>query len=138
MDKKRKKAVTFGVFDLTHSGHFNLITNAYLKGLDVYVVVWSDESLKKYKSDFKLSEETRKVNVENFIYVKEVKILSRDSFEEKKNYIDEIGAETIFFGEDNRENPWIKEFVEKTNVEVVWLPRTQNISSTILKKKLDI
>lgn len=140
--KKYKHGYTQGVYDMFHVGHLNLINKAKENCEFLTVGVNGDELVNSYKHKVPVICETdRKKIVENIKAVDEAIIA--DTLDKVK-MLDKIGFDAIFIGDDWKDNPrWKKteEELAKYNVDVVYLPYTQNISSTMLrdveKSKID-
>ncbi len=127
-----KKIITYGTFDLLHYGHINLLRRA--KALGDYLVValstdefnWNEKQKKCY-----FSYEERKSLLEAIRYVDLV--IPEESWEQKKSDIKEFRIDTFVMGND-----WEGKFDElKELCEVVYLPRTPEISTTQIKKDLN-
>lgn len=138
MEKKMKIGYTQGVFDMFHIGHLNLLNNAKAQCDYLIVGVNSDELVESYKHKVPVvCQEFRKVIVENIKAVDEAHIVGTlDKLEILKN----ISFDTIFIGDDwkgsQRWNATV-ETLKKKGIQVVFLPYTQNISSTQLRSKKD-
>lgn len=133
-----KIGYTQGVFDMFHIGHLNLLNNAKAQCDYLIVGVNSDELVESYKHKVPVvCQEFRKVIVENIKAVDEAHIVGTlDKLEILKN----ISFDTIFIGDDwkgsQRWNATV-ETLKKKGIQVVFLPYTQNISSTQLRSKKD-
>ena len=125
-----RKAITYGTFDLFHIGHLNVLQRA--KGdMDYLVVaVSTDEfNLGKGKKTI-IPFEQRLEIVKNIKCVDEV--IAETSWEQKKEDIVKYKIDRFIIGDD-----WKGKFDElKELCEVVYLSRTENISTTSLKKAL--
>ena len=127
-----QKVITYGTFDLLHRGHINLLRRAKELGDYLIVGLSSDEfnSLKKKKSFY--SYEERKLVLEAVRYVDEV--IPENSWEQKRSDIKSMGIGTFVMGDD-----WKGRFDElKDLCEVVYLPRTEGVSTTLTKAMLRI
>lgn len=127
-----KKILTYWTFDLLHIWHINILKRA--KELWDYLIVWlsSDEfnNIKNKKSFY--SYEERKYLLESIKYVDEV--ISENNWEQKKDDIKKYWINTFVIWND-----WEWKFDElKKLCNVIYLPRTPNISTTNLKKSLKI
>ena len=126
-----KIGITFGTYDLFHIGHLNIIKRA--KELCDYLVVGvsSDElnfSKKQFYPIFKLKD--RKIIVESLKYTD--KVFTEESLEKKREYILKYKADLLIMGDD-----WKGKFDEFKDIcKVVYLPRTKDISTTLLKVKI--
>ena len=127
-----KKVITYGTFDLLHTGHINILRRA--KALGDYLVVGlsSDEfnAIKDKKAYH--SFEDRKFILEAIKYVDEV--IEEDNWGQKITDIKENNIDVFVMGDD-----WENKFDElKEYCEVVYLPRTQGISTTQIKEELKL
>lgn len=125
-----KKVLTYGTFDLIHRGHINILKRAKTLGDYLIVGISSDEfnALKGKKSYYTFEE--RKYILEAIRYVDLV--IKEDHWEQKKSDIKEHGIDVFVMGDD-----WEGKFDElKELCEVVYLPRTENISTTKIKNDL--
>ncbi|WP_455540009.1 glycerol-3-phosphate cytidylyltransferase [Terrisporobacter sp.] len=125
-----KRVMTYGTFDLLHYGHINLLKRS--KDLGDYLIVGlsSDEfnALKGKKSV--MSFEERKEILQNIRYVD--KVVKESNWEQKVEDIKKYNIDVFVIGDD-----WEGKFdFLKEYCEVVYLPRTKSISTTLLKKIL--
>lgn len=129
-----KRVITYGTFDLLHHGHINLLRRAKELGDYLVVVVSSDEFniIEKNKVCY-FNYEHRKSLVEAIRYVDLV--IPETSWEQKRSDVKEYHIDTFVMGDD-----WIGEFdyLKEEGVEVVYLPRTKEISTTKIKKDLSM
>ena len=128
-----KKVFTVGVYDLLHLGHINLFKNARALGDELTVAVQTDECILKYKPEARMvnSTEKRLFMVSSIRYVDHV-ITYEDVDEIVKNVDFDIfakGPDQIHAG-FQRAVEWCKEHGK----EVVIIPRTEGISSTMLRE----
>lgn len=127
-----KRVITYGTFDLLHYGHINLLRRA--KALGDYLVVvlstdefnWNEKQKKCY-----FTYEQRKALLESIRYVDLV--VPETCWEQKKTDVHEYHIDTFVMGDD-----WQGkfDFLKDEGVEVVYLPRTPEISTTQIKKDL--
>ena len=127
-EKEYKIGYTTGVFDMFHIGHLNILKRA--KSLGDYLIVGlsSDEfnELKGKKSV--MSYEERKEILESIRYVD--KVIKESSWEQKVDDIIKYNIDVFVIGDD-----WEGKFdFLKEYCEVVYLPRTKSISTTLLKE----
>ena len=126
-----KKVITYGTFDLLHYGHVNLLRRAKELGDYLIVAISTDEinwNQKKKKCYF--SYEERKHLVEAIRYVDLV--IPEEDWEQKISDVKEFKVDTFVIGDD-----WKGKFdFLKDYCEVVYLPRTPEISTTQIKKDL--
>ncbi len=127
-----KRVITYGTFDLLHYGHINLLKRA--KALGDYMIValstdefnWNEKQKKCY-----FTYEIRKQFLEAIRYVDLV--IPEENWEQKVSDIKEYHIDTFVMGGD-----WTGKFdyLKDNGVEVVYLSRTPEISTTKLKKNL--
>ena len=121
--------ITFGNFDLFHLGHLRLLERAKALGDKLIVGVSTDEMSEKEKGKKCIfSQYERAEIVKACKYVDEV--FFEESLSKKEEYIRKYGADILVMGED-----WKGKF-DDMPCKVVYLPRTDGISTTILKEKL--
>ena len=125
-----KKVITYGTYDLLHVGHINLLRRARDLGDYLIVVVSSDEfnAIKGKKAYY--SFEDRKKILEAIRYVDEV--LPEYTWEQKIDDVVNNNVDVFVMGDD-----WTGKFdFLKDYCEVVYLPRTEGISTTKIKQDL--
>jgi len=126
-----KKVITYGTYDLLHYGHVNLLRHAKEYGNYLIVALSTDEfnwNMKQKKSYF--SYEERKHLVEAIRYVDLV--IPENNWEQKISDIKEFKVDVFVIGDDWRGKfDFLKEYCE-----VVYLPRTPEISTTQIKENL--
>ena len=125
-----KKVITYGTYDLLHVGHINLLRRARELGDYLIVVVSSDEfnAIKGKKAYY--SFEDRKKILEAIRYVDEV--LPEYTWEQKIDDVVNNNVDIFVMGDD-----WTGKFdFLKEYCEVVYLPRTEGISTTKIKQDL--
>ena len=127
-----RRVITYGTFDLLHYGHINLLRRAKQYGDYLIVALSTDEfnwKEKRKKSFF--SFEQRKQLLESIRYVDLV--IPEENWEQKRSDIKEYHIDTFVMGDD-----WKGKFDELGELcEVVYLPRTPEISTTQIKKELN-
>ena len=125
-----KKVITYGTFDLLHSGHINILKRAKDLGDYLIVGISTDEFnlLKGKKSYF--SYEERNLLVESLNYVDEV--IPEKDWQQKILDVVENNVDIFVMGND-----WEGQFdFLKEYCQVVYFPRTQGISTTKIKLEL--
>lgn len=122
-----KTIITFGTYDLLHIGHVRLLQRAAELGDKLIVgVSCSDLNRSKKGRAPVYTTQDRMDIVMALECVDEVFV--EESLEKKGDYIKEHGADVLVMGDD-----WIGRFDEyKSICDVVYLPRTQGISTTKL------
>lgn len=125
-----KKVITYGTFDLLHYGHISLLKRAKELGDYLVVALSTDEfnAIKGKKAHF--SYEERKVILEAIRYVDE--IIPENQWEQKITDVRENNIDVFVIGDD-----WQGKFdFLKEYCKVVYLPRTEGISTTQIKEEL--
>lgn len=126
-----KKVITYGTFDLLHYGHINLLKRAKAQGDYLIVALSTDEfnwNSKQKKCYF--TYEQRKQLLEAIRYVDLV--IPEENWEQKKSDVLEFKVDTFVMGDD-----WTGKFdFLREYCEVVYLPRTPEISTTQIKNDL--
>ena len=127
-----KRVITYGTFDLLHYGHINLLKRAKALGDYLIVVVSSDEFNwnEKHKKTY-FSYEERKALLESIRYVDLV--IPEENWQQKRTDMHEYHVDTFVMGDDWKGK---FDFLKEEGVEVVYLPRTPEISSSKIKKDL--
>lgn len=127
-----KKIITYGTFDLLHYGHINLLKRAKQMGDYLIVCLSTDEFNKNSKNkECYFSYEIRKQLLESIRYVDLV--IPENNWNLKIDDIKEFGIDTFVMGDD-----WKGKFdFLKDYCEVIYLPRTKEISTTKIKKDLE-
>jgi len=125
-----KIVITYGTFDLFHVGHIRLLKRLRALGDQLIVGISSDEfnSIKGKKSFFSYDE--RAEIVESCKYV--TSVFPEHHWEQKREDIVKNNATIFAMGDD-----WEGKFDELGDLcEVVYLPRTEDISTTEIKNAL--
>jgi glycerol-3-phosphate cytidylyltransferase len=125
-----KITITYGTFDMFHVGHLNLIKRLKNTCDFLIIAVSSDEfNLKKGKKTV-IPFEQRTEILESIKYVDMV--IKENDWDQKILDIKEYNVDTFAIGDD-----WKGEFdFLKDYCEVIYLPRTEGISTTYLKKHI--
>jgi glycerol-3-phosphate cytidylyltransferase len=126
-----KRVITYGTFDLLHYGHINLLRRAKQLGDYLIVCLSTDEfnGKEKHKETY-FGYNERKHLLEAIRYIDLV--VPEESWEQKENDIDKYEIDVFVMGDD-----WERKFdFLKKKCEVVYLPRTKEISATKIKKDL--
>ena len=122
-----KKIITFGTFDVLHVGHIRILQRARALGDYLIVGVSSDALNFSKKQRYPVYPESERIEIiQSIAGVNEV--FREDSLELKGEYIKKYQADVLVMGDD-----WVGRFDEfKTLCEVIYLPRTEGISTTQL------
>lgn len=118
----------YGTFDYFHEGHIRLLERAKKYGENLFIGVCTDEfSLEKGKRPF-FNYEERCNFIKNYPGVK--KYFPQNSFLQKKEDIEKYNIDYLIAGDDWKgKNDYLNEYCK-----VIYLERTPNISSTMLRK----
>ena len=129
-----KRILTYGTFDLLHFGHIEILRRAKELGDYLVVAVSTDEFNKVKGKKAYHNYETRKKMLEAIRYVDLV--IPEDNWEQKRKDVLEYRIDTVVMGSDWQGN---KNFeCLKDICEVIYLPRTEGISTTKIKKDLKL
>ena len=127
-----KRVITYGTFDLLHYGHIALLKRAKELGDYLIVALSTDEFNRVEKNKIcYFSYEQRKNLLEAIRYVDLV--IPEESWEQKRSDVHEYHIDTFVIGDD-----WEGkfDFLKEEGAEVVYLPRTPEISSTQIKQDI--
>ena len=129
-----KRILTYGTYDLLHYGHIRLLKRAKELGDYLVVAVSTDEfnDIKGKKAYH--NYETRKKMLEAIRYVDLV--IPEENWEQKINDVKEYKIDTVVMGSDwagSDKFDYLKEYCE-----VVYLDRTEGISTTKIKQDLGL
>ena len=127
-----KRIITYGTYDLLHSGHIKLLQRA--KALGDYLIVglstdefnWNEKNKKCY-----FTYEERKEMLEALRCVDLV--IPEENWEQKKEDMHLYHIDTFVIGDDWKGK---FDFLKDEGVEVIYLPRTPEISTTQIKHDL--
>lgn len=123
----KKTVITYGSFDILHVGHIRLLKRLKALGDKLIVAVSTDEFNKLKGKTSLLTYEDRKEVLEACSLVDLV--IPEESWDQKVSDIQKYNVDVFGIGDD-----WQGKFdFLKDHCEVVYLPRTQGISSTAIK-----
>lgn len=137
MDKTYKIGYTTGVFDMFHVGHLNILRRAKEQCDYLIVGVSTDELVRQYKGKSPIiCQENRFEIVQAIRYVdKVVWQVNMDKLAAWQS----LRFNVMFHGDDWKNTEmyqrYQKEFQE-VGVEMVFLPHTDGVSSTLIRAKL--
>lgn len=125
-----KTVITYGTYDLFHVGHLNMLKRAKELG-DYLIVAVSSDAFNLGKGKVcEIKDVDRMAIVEAIKYVD--KVIPETSWEQKIEDVKKYNADVFVIGDD-----WEGKFdFLKEYCEVVYLPRTDGISTTQLKESL--
>ena len=127
-----KRVITYGTFDLLHYGHINLLRRAKACGDYLIVALSTDEfNWKEKQKKCYFTYEQRKTLLESIRYVDLV--IPECNWEQKIRDVHEYCVDIFVMGDD-----WLGKFnyLKQEGVEVLYLPRTPEISTTQIKHDL--
>ncbi len=127
-----KRVITYGTFDLLHYGHINLLRRAKELGDYLIVALSTDAFNERGKSKHTyFSYEIRKKMLEAIRYVDQV--IPEETWEQKKTDIHKHDIAVFTIGDD-----WVGkfDFLKAEGCDIVYLPRTPEISTTEIKQNL--
>ena len=122
--------LTYGTFDLLHKGHINLIKRAKSLGDNLIVGLSTDEfnREKHKKSYFTFSQRKELLSTIDYIDL----IIPENSWDQKIKDIQQYQIDILVMGSD-----WTGKFdYLKDYCDVIYLPRTEYISTTDIKEEI--
>lgn len=125
-----KRVLTYGTYDLLHYGHMNLLKRAKNLGDYLLVGISTDEfnNIKGKQSYF--SYDVRRYMLESVKYVDLV--IPENDWKQKIEDVKKYDIDIFVMGDDwEGKFDYLKEYCE-----VVYLPRTDGISTTEIKENL--
>ncbi|MCE8017071.1 adenylyltransferase/cytidyltransferase family protein [Halomonas sp. MCCC 1A17488] len=123
--------ITYGTFDMFHIGHLNLLRRLAGMGSRLIVAVSTDEFNAGKGKRTLIPFEQRAEIVRSIRYVDEV--IPETNWDQKIDDVQRYGVSTFAIGEDWRGH---FDFLARY-CEVVYLPRTEGVSTTDLKRSLN-
>ena len=129
-----KRVITYGTYDLLHYGHINLLRRAKELGDYLVVAVSTDEFNEIKNKKAYHNYETRKKMLEAIRYVDLV--IPEKDWNQKRNDIIEYHIDEVVMGSDWEGNEKFENI--KILCKVTYLPRTEGISTTKIKKDLGL
>ena len=129
-----KRVLTYGTFDLLHYGHIRLLKRAKALGDYLIVAISTDEfnavKGKKAYHDY----ETRKEMLEAVRYVDLV--IPENNWDQKRDDVKNYHVDVVVMGSDWKGHEKFENL--KDLGEVVYLERTEGISTTKIKAELNL
>lgn len=129
-----KRVLTYGTYDLLHYGHIRLLKRAKKLGDYLIVALSTDEfnelKGKKAYHDYK----TRKKMLEAIRYVDLV--IPEDNWDQKVDDVKKYYVDVTVMGGDWEGDPRFEKLREYC--DVVYLPRTEGVSTSKIKKDLGL
>ncbi|RDW22202.1 glycerol-3-phosphate cytidylyltransferase [Oceanobacillus arenosus] len=122
------KIITYGTFDLIHAGHIHLLNRAKAMGDHLTVGISTDKFNQEKRKQAYHSFEHRKLILESIRYVDFV--IPENTWEQKVDDIKKYNIDVFVMGDD-----WKGKFdYLQDYCDVVYLPRTNGISSSTIKQ----
>lgn len=129
-----KRILTYGTFDLLHYGHIRLLKRAKELG-DYLIVALSTDEFNELKGKKAYHDyETRKKMLEAIRYVDLV--IPEENWEQKISDVQTYHADVVVMGSDwagSDRFDYLKDYCE-----LVYLDRTEGVSTTKIKKELGL
>ena len=119
------RVITFGTFDVLHIGHVNLLERAKELGDYLIVGISTDILTFEKKCRYPICTFDHRMRMINALHCID-EVFAEESLDKKSEYIKRYSADILVMGDD-----WKGKFDHfQTLCEVVYLPRTKNISTT--------
>ena len=141
MVMSNRKVYTGGTFDLFHRGHVNFLRQCKEIGDYVIVSLNTDEFIYRYKGEYPvISYEDRKEVLLSCKYVD--KVIPNSEGEDSKPAILDVNPKFIVIGSDWAKKDYYKqmnftqEWLDENDYMLIYIPYTNNVSTTLIKKKL--
>ncbi len=126
-----KRVITYGTYDLLHWGHIRLLKRARALG-DYLIVALSTDEINEFKGKKAYhSYQERKLMLESIRFVDLV--IPESDWGQKRSDITKYEVDVFAIGDD-----WKGKFDYLNDLcEVVYLPRTEGVSTTKIKRDLE-
>ncbi|MEY4572485.1 MAG: hypothetical protein RLZ10_1725 [Bacteroidota bacterium] len=141
MVMSNRKVYTGGTFDLFHRGHVNFLRQCKEIGDYVIVSLNTDEFIYRYKGEYPVvNYEDRKEVLLSCKYVD--KVIPNSEGEDSKPAILDVNPKFIVIGSDWAKKDYYKqmnftqEWLDENGYMLIYIPYTENVSTTLIKKKL--
>lgn len=135
--KKYKIGYTTGVFDMFHIGHLNILKRSKEQCDYLIVGVSTDEVVRSYKNKTPIIPFEERIAI-----VKELKCVDLAVPQTSMNKMEaweKYHFDALFHGSDWKGSSMYNKLIEEfsaVGVDVVFLPHTENVSSTLLSEVL--
>tara|TARA_B100001057_G_scaffold375233_1_gene379997 strand:- start:443 stop:853 length:411 start_codon:yes stop_codon:yes gene_type:complete len=131
------KVLSSGVYDILNLGHINILTQAKKIGDYLICCVQEDNSVKKSKGSLPiLNTEERIEQIKALGFIDDVIVYENT---DQRALWDKIKPNIIVQGDDYlHSGDRIKsiEYIIENDIRLILLPRTENISSSIIKERV--
>ena len=139
--KKYKVGYTCGVFDLFHTGHLNLLERCK-EMCDVLIVgVCNDDYVRNVKKNEPVIEENDRARILNALKcVDRAELVDIETTNDKMIAQKRFGFDVLFSGDDWKGSERYLKTEEQfapLGVSIEYLPYTQGVSTTDIKKKMN-
>ena len=124
-----------GCFDLFHVGHLNILEKAKSNCDKLIVGIVDDEYIQNHKNGSVIKQDDRKRIVQALKCVDETYIVNEEIIKNRLEFCKEHSINVVFDGDDWKGHEKYK-ILKENNIEVVFFPYTQGISTSKLKKTL--
>ncbi len=136
INKKYKIGYTTGVFDMFHIGHLNILKRAKEQCEYLIVGVSTDDVVESYKHKRPVVPFNERFEIISAIkYVD--KVVAQTSMDKLEAY-NELKFDALFHGSDWKGSSMydaIAKDLAEVGVDVVFLPHTKGVSSTMMREK---
>lgn len=136
-----RKVYTGGTFDLFHRGHVNFLRQCKEIGDTVIVSLNTDEFIYRYKGEYPIvSYEDRKAVLLSCKYVDMV--IPNSQGEDSKPAILDVNPKFIVIGSDWAKKDYYtqmnftQKWLDDNGYILIYIPYTENVSTSSIKKKL--
>jgi len=138
------RVLTIGTFDLLHPGHVALLERCVELGGErahVSVGVNTDDFIKRYKGSYPVMSLVERLEMLRAIRWVDDVLINKGN-EDCKVLIDEVKPDLLVVGSDWVGKDYLKqtgltrEYLERRDIALVFLPYTAGISTTALKARL--
>ena len=125
------RVITFGTYDLFHIGHLKIIERARALGDHLTVGISTDALNFSKKAIYPSYSEGERLQIVAALRAVD-EVFLEESLEKKADYIREHRADILVMGDD-----WAGKFDDLSSLcKVVYLPRTEGISTTSVKQRI--
>ena len=135
--KKYKIGYTTGVFDMFHIGHLNILKRSKEQCDYLIVGVSTDEVVKSYKNKTPIIPFEERIAIVSEL--KCVDLAVPQTSMNKMEAWEKYHFDALFHGSDWKGSSMYNKLIEEfsaVGVDVVFLPHTENVSSTLLSEVL--
>jgi glycerol-3-phosphate cytidylyltransferase len=126
-----RRVITFGTYDVFHFGHVRLLERARTYGDHLIVGVSTDALNFSKKGVYPTFSGAERIAIVSALRCVD-EVFFEESLELKRAYVERYRADVLVMGDD-----WAGRFDFCSDLcDVVYLPRTEGISSTEVKQKI--